>query len=71
MQVVFSIIGGKETNLSVNILPMIATARTHSHNSLNADNSVGRKRTQALFEKSRLILVRWLPFVCEWGGGGR
>ena len=49
---------------------MIATARTHSHNSLNVDNSVGRKRTQALFEKSRLIPVQWLPFVCEWGGGG-
>ena len=31
-----------------------------SHNSLNVDNSVGRKRTHALFEKSRVIPVLWL-----------
>ena len=41
-----------------------------SHNSLNVDNSVGRKRTHALFEKSRVIPVLWLSFACEWGGGG-
>ena len=41
-----------------------------SHNSLNVDNSMGRKSTHALFEKSRVIPVLWLSFVCEWGGGG-
>ena len=40
-----------------------------SHNSLNVDNSVGRKRTHALFEKSRVIPVLWLSFICEWEGG--
>jgi len=38
-------------------------------NSLNVDNSVGRKSTHALFEKSRVIPVLWLSFVCEWGVG--
>ena len=38
-----------------------------SHNSLNVDNSVGRKRTHALFEKSRVIPVLWLM---QMGGGG-
>ena len=41
-----------------------------SHSSLNVDNSAGRKRTHALFEKSRVIQVLWLSFVCKWGGGG-
>ena len=40
-----------------------------SHNSLNVDNSVGRKRTHTLFEKSRVIPVLWLSFIHEWGGG--
>ena len=41
-----------------------------SDNSLNVDNSVGRKRTHPLFEKSRVIPVLWLSFVCELGRGG-
>ena len=41
-----------------------------SHNSLNVDNSVGRKkRNHALFEKSTELQVLRLSFVCEWGGG--
>ena len=46
-----------------------AKSEVPSHNSLNVDNSVGRKRTHALFEKSRVIPVLWLSFVCEWGEG--
>ena len=30
-----------------------------SYNSLNVDNSVGRKGTHALFEKGRVISVLW------------
>ena len=41
-----------------------------SHNTLNVDISVGRKRTDALLEKSRVIAVLWLSFVCELGGCG-
>ena len=41
-----------------------------SHNTLNVDISVGRKRTDALFEKRRVIAVLWLSFVCELGGCG-
>ena len=45
-------------------------AEVPSHNSLNVDNSVGRKkRNHALFEKSREIQVLWLSFECKWGGG--
>ena len=35
----------------------------------DSDNSTGRKRTHALFEKSRVILVLWLSFMGMGGVG--